>query len=337
MDIWYHLQRKIDAEVTIVCEKWQFNSFYSTRKHSLLKDSDNVSFDFMELREGLRWQREPEKYSFIRYLDERQFIHKKIYECDPQLVICDNWVNIIGTHPNVLLLGSFLWVDVLDSLASKSDELDAILNYEKQLLAKHRTPSISIKEMTMPGLAQQTENVGVSWLVSHPFDRLKSSFPTQKKFKVLISAGLSGSSALKLNNLLQHIHDVLEVEYYGGKTTRKKICLLNKKFEIKPFDFSDQRFKDIDLMIARPGVGALTEAIKYQIPIIAVDDGDNYEMNFNAQQVVALDIGWDTINGQVNIDEILRGYALKVISLKERPINGFEQILHIIQKQLPND
>ena len=87
-------------------------------------------------------------------------------------------------------------------------------------------------------------------------------------------------------------------------------------------------------MIARPGVGAITEAIKYQIPMLAVDNGDNSEMLFNATRLQQLGYGWDGISRIPNRKELEQEYQSKLQALKTCKVNGFKDLEKIIKESL---
>ena len=44
-------------------------------------------------------------------------------------------------------------------------------------------------------------------------------------------------------------------------------------------------------MIARAGIGAITDAVTYSVPILAVGENENPELVFNAQKVESLGFG----------------------------------------------
>ena len=60
--------------------------------------------------------------------------------------------------------------------------------------------------------------------------------------------------------------------------------------DFKRFDFSDNSFQQLDWIICRPGMGILTDAVQYGIPVGALYETDA-EMQHNAQRIEHLQLG----------------------------------------------
>ncbi|MEN0003593.1 MAG: glycosyltransferase [Bacteroidota bacterium] len=334
-ELWFHLRNEIEAEVIIACEKWQFEHFRSHLKDELVSDSNSICFNFLELGGTLKWQERPTQYDWNAYKNRRIVLKNIISKLNLDLVISDNLTSVVDLHPNVLLIGSFLWHDVLENIEEKPEGLKAIISFEKELLRRICPTSVSIQEITMPALKKWTNNKGVSWFIKRTYHRPSKLINSKEKLNVLISTGLSDAGTAGVIDLLYHLNSQLNLRFFSGKATAKKVSKLDNLF-IHPFHFSASEFKQIDLMIARPGIGIITEAIEFQIPIIAIDNGNNKEMNFNARQIAALGIGWDAINQSFDIGWFFHSYDSKIKQLKQRPTDGFIQIKEILQKRLNN-
>ncbi|HAA17525.1 MAG TPA: hypothetical protein DCP28_01645, partial [Cytophagales bacterium] len=59
----------------------------------------------------------------------------------------------------------------------------------------------------------------------------------------------------------------------------------------QPFDFSPTRWRTLDAVVCRPGIGTLSDAISHGVPVLALEEPENPEMWHNAQQVKALGMG----------------------------------------------
>ena len=53
-----------------------------------------------------------------------------------KLIISDNYISPLGCFENVVLMGSFLWIDI----ENKSNNIDKVINYENNLLIKKKEP-----------------------------------------------------------------------------------------------------------------------------------------------------------------------------------------------------
>ena len=63
----------------------------------------------------------------------------------------------------------------------------------------------------------------------------------------------------------------------------KKINIFNER--VRLFSFTDNDFIKLNAIVCRPGIGILTDCIKYNIPPIAIDDNTNLEISNNALKV----------------------------------------------------
>ena len=57
------------------------------------------------------------------------------------------------------------------------------------------------------------------------------------------------------------------------------------------FDYSDKSFDLISLIICRPGMSIISDAIRYQLPLIIDYEYDNLEIEFNSKVIEKLGIG----------------------------------------------
>jgi UDP-N-acetylglucosamine:LPS N-acetylglucosamine transferase len=98
-------------------------------------------------------------------------------------------------------------------------------------------------------------------------------------------------------------------------------------------------------IICRPGIGILTECVKYSIPVIAVYDNSNKEISHNAKKITALKIGSSIhinnnfvsdyyvqkIKNIINSRTILTKYTKEIL---KQDINGAEKATNLILKEL---
>ena len=327
IEIWEELIQNLDVQVTIACEEWQFNRFLNHRNLYSLKRNANISFYFIDLSNTLGWG-ESKKLSFSHYKLSLLKIKELQFYKSADLVISDNLLGVIASDKKVLILGSFLWHDVLrNSSGGVIDE--EIYNYESYLLKNSTSKFVSVKDVTMPTLQALNENQGLPWFCKDVYDR-----PAEVKdqYKVLFSAGLSGADTSALTELISEFKKDPKYSIYLSPALIANADLDDHNFVV--FDFEESSFKSIDLMIARPGVGALTEAIKYQIPTLAIDNGDNSDMLFNAMRLQQLGYGWDGISRIPNLQELEQEYHSKLQALKTCRVNGFKDLEKIIKESL---
>lgn len=328
-EIWARLISEIEANVSIACEEWQYQRSATTAAVHFLNSSDKANFEFMDMKGALKWKDDPSQYNFGEYEKTLDTISGQHSFKNADMVLSDNLAGVVGKHSNVILLGSFMWHDVLES--SFDHPPQGIARIEKRLLAEHQPICISVKEMTMPAVLSSTKNIGVNWFCDEPYDRHFNE--TGSSYNVLFSTGLSGVGNQRLEKLFFQLRDDEYFTIFGTPVFKERMAL-ESDTSVGDFDFTDEAFKNIDLLIARPGIGSITEAIRFGIPIVAVDNGVNTEMLFNALRVEELGIGWNVINNDITIEEIKASYNRRLENIKNRPVNGFVQFREILNAHL---
>ena len=206
----------------------------------------------------------------------QNLINSDVYD----IVISDNLCAPLKYHNNVIMIGSFLWHDIIK--ASKQNE--KVLNFEKLLFRNKRPLILSMKNFTMSEISKNGNNI--------EFPSISDKYIKNKKikksdFNILLSPGKSGElreDFIRIKNIL--LKSQLFNVYFDS--------YLDDNFEndnSRYFDYSDESFDLISLIICRPGIGIISDSIKYQIPLIINDNYDNPEIEFNSKVIEKLGIG----------------------------------------------
>ncbi|MCF8494916.1 MAG: hypothetical protein K9G65_05975, partial [Rickettsiaceae bacterium] len=241
------------------------------------------------------------------------------------LIVSDNHVLPLNIFSNAILMGSFLWHDVTTPLSIEGQE---IINFEIDLLLKLRPPLICLGDMVMPSLRNQTNLLEQGW-----FTNRTTLLPTKNKEKkrVLITGGgteLINKQLLALTLVV--ISRLPNIEFFLDS----KLFEMAKKNETKlsKFSFTESDFASLDFIICRPGVGILTDCVRFSVPPLVINDGFNREINHNSTMVNELGIGMGLDINENNINEVAEKLC-KVIendqlkldyikALKNRTVNG---------------
>lgn len=328
IEIWARLGERFPADVTIACEEWQWQ-MSRTNSNLLRAEASGVKFLFPDMDGALRWYDNAKNYSTESYFRFVSHISQQREFREADIVISDNLAGVLDKHPKVILLGSFLWSDVLKT-SLKMDVPEEILKHETDLLHAIRPRMISVKEVTMPAVEALTNNTGINWLCDSIFER---PFKKEKStYNIVFTTGLSGSLGTRLWDLYQNFQS--NPSYSVSVTPSFCSSYKIEGTDARLFDFSSAAFEGTDIMVARPGIGSITECIKYQIPVVAVDDGMNSEMTFNSLRVAELGIGW----GQADLASIpapsSEVYNKFLLNLRKRPVNGFLQLEELLTTYL---
>tara|TARA_Y100001935_G_C17306978_1_gene512952 strand:+ start:2272 stop:3099 length:828 start_codon:yes stop_codon:yes gene_type:complete len=203
-----------------------------------------------------------------------KIINNKFYN----LIISDNLVSPLQFNSNCILFGSFLWHDIV----KKTNENRNVFNFEKQLFRKTRPIIYGMKNFIMPEIMEYGD--------FREFPSLVEKFkPIYKKkninHKLFITSGKSGDLLQKYKQIAIALNQNSNLEVAYDPAMRGG--LINENF----FDYSDKSFSDLSAIIARPGIGIITDSIRYNIPIIVDLSYENKEIEHNALKINKLGIG----------------------------------------------
>lgn len=243
--------------------------------------SSKVDFYF-GFHKGSLQNQDCKSYKLKQYDDWLKKLRQAPSIVEADLVLSDNLTGLLAIRPDTLLFGSFLWHDLIAECTGNYDALE-ICRKEIHLLDLYKPTMFCIGEMVMPEVSNRCRPVNLSWLCKKA-PRLNARERSIKK--VFITGGASYAS-----------HDWLQTAVTFLSASGAKISL-DPSFPTgaiagtyQRFTFSQEEFQSLDLIICRPGIGILTDAIQYGIPILAVDDGSNKEIAFNARRVQTLNYG----------------------------------------------
>ncbi len=209
--------------------------------------------------------------------------NKKLKESN--LIISDNHLLPLRCFDNVLLMGSFLWHDV----AKQTDqEIAAIIESEIKLLKEKKPSMICLEAMAMPNVLKQTNAITVPWM-TQPY---ASHYQCHTERKHILITG--GGTAL-INNKLASVAFELATQnpewFVYLDTNLFELTKKENNGQLRKFNFAQEDFALLDVIVCRPGIGILTDCAQYGIPVFAIGDGSNPEITHNAARVQEMGIG----------------------------------------------
>ena len=165
------------------------------------------------------------------------------------------------------MIGSFLWSEVYILNSTK------FLRYksrEIKILKKFRPTMLSVNKFTMDYVKKFTNNLELGW----PID-VKVDFYLKKNIRNILVIG--GGTNILNNQLQSIIMRILSKSNYVVYSSNVLLELFSEQRNLNKFNFTTNEFKKIDLIIARPGLGTITDAVTYNIPILTVYESNNEE------------------------------------------------------------
>ena len=262
-----------------------------------------------------------DKLNFSKYIEWASNFKYDKNLLDSDLIVSDNYVAPLINNKKTILMGSFLWLDVINNSWEKSNKIS---DYEKKILKKYYPEMIAVDNMYNETVKNNTRAYPVPWLESRKVYE-KSVFFN----KILMTSG--GTEELDdifIKLVMRLAYDNRRKFFFIDsklfkKLNDKSITLSTNIFE---FDFSEEAFKKIDVAICRPGIGILTDCMSYLIPVIAVSSNKNSEIIFNSKKVVSKGVGISVVLKNKFIQDNDYKKINKYINSKDKLDDFIEQI-----------
>jgi len=250
------------------------------------------------------------------------------------LVVSDNLVAPAFYSNRALLMGSFLWSSVVTE--NYLPDYQFFAKAEQAMLNQRKLPMLALQDMAMPDVRRLTQMIPMPWFC----DQNPLLVPEIKsKYKVLLSVGGTSKWLEKGMELLDRINKNQGIELYLDQGLYK--ALDTRLDTIQLFSFEDEAFSQLDLVIARPGIGILTDCVAFNTPIVAIGENANAEIVHNARVISEKGWGWDLVGEEIETigavcKEIVQNGDL--ISAKNKlamaSCGGAEQAANFIRTQL---
>ncbi len=270
-----------NCRITIFCSNKHIDLISNAQPNFRIISDKNIRFNksisrfemnFLKIKIG----------SYSKYQKWLQVIasNKKLIESN--LIVSDNQIAPLNAFNNVILMGSFIWHDLI-----KSSVIDykMIIALEKKILKTYKPKILCLRSMAMDNLSKNTIPVYAPWFTEKHECRF-----SKKDNSVLITGGgttLFDDILIRLSNYLLKLDDKLII-HLDSKLFFK---YSSPNERVKLFSFKDEDFGKLKSIICRPGIGILTDCVKYNIPVIAVIDNSNLEISSNALNVERLKLG----------------------------------------------
>ncbi|MCK6548441.1 hypothetical protein L6R52_21515, partial [Myxococcota bacterium] len=193
--------------LTIAAEPWQWEQTRSwaaaARVHARARHVAGITAP------GVTWRR-----SAADYDDGRLFAWEaRLAALDgldaARLVLSDNLVGTLAVRRDAVLLGSFLWSDVLAHAYPDHPAVSAFVAHDRALLDDVCPPMICVEPIAMRGVVARTRAVGVPWMCEHVATPRRARAPRPR---VVLAGGATGAAdalldaaELRLRAALSHV------------------------------------------------------------------------------------------------------------------------------------
>ncbi|GAB4413787.1 MAG: hypothetical protein OHK0039_21030 [Bacteroidia bacterium] len=253
---------------------------------------------------------------------------------DADMVLSDNLEHVLALRADAVMLGSFLWPDILDHAYPAHPAVAAIVASGRALLRRHRPPMLCVADLAMPDLDTYTRIVPLGWMGQWPRPAQQPALTSTRRIALLTGAS-PVSDALTQACLTQLL--ALDCEIALPPRVIDAMPDLPKD-RVVAFAFTQEAFEACRWIVCRPGVGTLTDAVAAGVPVICYYESHNLEMRFNAKRVAGLGMGIDACSDATPdtaqlatwiYDDALQAACRRHIAA--RPTDGLLQAAHWLQ------
>lgn len=277
-------ERLPDIRLTVFCEDWQLSRTSDWGRSQSLFSGRATAVTGL-LGPAVRQERDPTAYRDGRLLNWETRLAGHPALADATLVVSDNLAGILSVRPDAVLLGSFLWSDVLAAQYPHHPAVAAFVAHEQALLARYRPPMICVDDLAMPAVRRWTRAVGVPWMC----ESLPSAPAADSGGTVAFLAGASGLGSQVLTDAAALMLD--EGCRVALPADLRSLLPPPTAARCEHFLYSSEAYEALSLVVCRPGVGTLTDCLAHRLPVLAVADPGNPEMRHNAARIDALGFG----------------------------------------------
>ncbi len=284
------LHKKLN--ITIHCQESLFNRVKDWTLVKVLLHEEKVIFSHQLMETSPFYDERTSINSIDKWL--RPILESK--EKIQGIKVIDNDASLLKVFPDAVMMGSFLWAEVLEARGDKTS-IELALS-EIEILKKNKPLMLCINNIMTQGVRKYTQAVSLPWFCDKYDKQNKDKIRGQG---ILITGGGTIKQAYTLLNI------GLELKALGLPVFADVGVYTHSDGEIPLFSYTDQDFSMLRLIICRPGIGIINDAIRYGLPLLAVEEKTNIEMQHNIARIEEMGIG-KLITAHVKAEEIRAFY-----------------------------
>ncbi|MBA7527728.1 hypothetical protein ES705_19906 [subsurface metagenome] len=273
-----------NAKPTLYCESWQVRSLEGWGEYR--RFCTRLNAQIVPVSIPIRWASNPDYYS--GWLIEW---HKSISAWElPQFdyILSDNLIEPLLYSNRVVLIGSFLWHDVLHIAFPNKYEVQQYKQWAEEILRLTQPDMIVNQFFAMPAAELQANafKVGIISFCKINQSERRRLAPEN----VLIALG----NTMEANKCLKWVITVTPALNEAGVRvfcpSRWYGILSQHCTKAEIYDFDSPEFDKVDLAIIRAGLGTISDCIATKVPMLYVEE-QNPEIKFNQQRLSQFGIG----------------------------------------------
>lgn len=324
----------------VVCGEWQKERMADWKAVIDFERWGQVKWIHHLLHPGVQWSMTPSIYSDGRLKAWTGTLEKLAGIHDADLVLSDNLAGVLEIRSDAVLMGSFLWSDVLGEAYPDNPDVAEFVSWERTLLARYLPWMLCVGVMAMPGVLDRTRPVPLSWMrdiQGRPVVFLDRPIKARPRIAILI--GATGA----MDSLIAEVVDALLNRGADVALSKGMYDRYRNRSGVSLFAFRKKDFLACDFALCRPGLGAIHDCIYYGLPMIQIQESENFEMSHNGTRCESL--GLALYMGHRYSPEVIADRALAFFASKESgairkrmaevQLGGVKQAAQWLQAHLP--
>lgn len=277
-------------EVHLVCEPWQLERVSKVLK---LPPAMQTRFTFHHgiLDPGIEWQPNAETFHDGRLIGWEEKLLPIIEQNHFHAVFSDNLAGVLRYRPDAIMLGNFLWSDVLDASFPDDPSVQEFVKREREILRKAKPFLLCSSELTMPTMLHKTQAIRCGLMVDHFIPRAPTAHDPARRLKVAILSSPDVVDDDVLGDIASSIAKRADWDLYLEQSVYDTIE--TKPDCIKLFEGLPQDYMSLDAVIAPPHFSILNECLVAGIPLLSYYPPKHTEKAHLAARLQQLKLGGD--------------------------------------------
>ena len=250
------------------------------------------------------------------------------------IVISDNLAAPLRYRPDSILMGSFLWSELLQAEPALQDWV----RQEQELLARYLPRLLCCGPIAMDEIDRWTRPVRLNWM---PWESRSAAGGANKSKgaplkKIAIVSGKTGSAVAAHREILRALNAATDAELVvaaDSPLTQESLP------HLRPAADLEAEFDSCDWIVLRPGAGTVTEAIRTGTPMACLYEPGNLEMTHVARALEQKGLGIDF--GSVWTPDKIRGMVARLLQdslrdqiaekIRKEPTDGLDQAVRFLE------
>lgn len=197
------------------------------------------------------------------------------------LVVSDNYSEVLAIRSDAVLMGSFLWSDVLAPVPfAQAAELAA---KERELLAAYRPPMLCVGELATAGVHAYTQAIGLPYMCSQLPADLSARAGGRRR-----GVGLTVGTTAAALNLAEAYIPVLATVYPVYIDRALARALPSDVSALATVTSASRLARQVEVLVCRPGMGTVSDAVAACVPLVVFAERGQAEMTHLVDRLPAL-------------------------------------------------